>query len=128
MYICDDYIVDNVDVLKPVKELIKGSVYDKLLLLWGSDKLHDYKKIAKSAEETPTSADYIVTPFANALYELRDQKKSLLSDDLYGIYAGLVPEAQNDTCRLPVYFIFRCSNNGRSLIISEKEIPDCTTE
>ena len=121
MFDYDNGIIDNYRVLREVRDMIEPSGYDRLLCVWGSENWKDYEEIALAYRSG--EPEDITHEFAEALFELRQHKSSLISDGLFGIYVGLVPLKEfPDDCILPTYFIFRCRNNGRTLVISQRQL------
>jgi len=125
MHIYDCGIVDNFNDLKSINDILSNDDYKNMINIW--ERLDQYpkditelKNLFKKYESNEPSNGW-VSDLPKALSELSKYTKSLLDDDLFGIYYGLIP-VQDCTGYLPSYFIFRCSNNGRSLIISERKI------
>jgi len=121
MFKHDRNIVDNTETLVSVKKDL-GKSFNILISLWKDtpDKKSYYDFFLKTK--------YNKSPFQDALIKALEytskEAKDLISDDLFDIFIGV--SAVNDTSGntyLPYFFIFRCSNNGRSLIVSEAPIP-----
>jgi hypothetical protein len=123
MNIYDNGIVDNYGILKDVRDILGAELYDKMISVWGSDDKAEYLELASEADATEHPPDDISDDFAEALYATRREKASFMRDDLFGIFVGLVPlSIIPDDCYLPRFFLFRCSNNGRSVLVSDQEL------
>ncbi|WHH57189.1 hypothetical protein [Petroclostridium sp. X23] len=112
MYVYDSNTIDNYNVLKNVKDEIGESNFNNLIMTWKRGISSEFETFLFGSEFS------YVRELINALNATIDIAESLVSDGLFGIYIGLVPENNIDDTYLPVYFIFRCTNNGRSTIVS----------
>lgn len=119
MKILDHHIVDNFGLLGSLEQLVGKDKYEWIIENWSIPKgMFDsimYEKIGWEAGE-------MLDVLQKALRETNLKAKSLKNDDLFGIYYGLMPSEKSleNGCRLANYFVFRCSNNGRSLIVVDE--------
>lgn len=132
MYKYDEGIIDNFNCLKSVSDVIGKESYNELIQLWkdqtSESKLLEFLNGITRSDCPPNV--YWICPLCEALCEISSMAEELLKDELFGIFIGLYPiqDPNDNSCYLPAYFIFRCSNNGRSLIMSEIKLHDMPQE
>ena len=109
-------IIDNFSTLKSLEDILGADKYNLIIKLWGSERYEEIENVINIKER---SSDELIFNLVEALKAARFYFDELLKDDLFGIYIGLIPDIDGlpGDGYLKEFYIFRCSNNGRSDIV-----------
>jgi hypothetical protein len=112
MKIIYDYeICDNLEVLNSFGAVLGLERYHQFIGLW----VHkEYTKIIDLFIESGFENTNELKKF---LKVVQSELFSLIEDKIIGIFFGLIPTEISDCHRMKYYFIVRCINNGRTMLI-----------